>query len=230
MRYFKQTLLLLLVIALITPNLVGQQSDFEVWLKAGIKYKVNDRWDLNLEEQIRFDDDANALKNYHTELGIKFEINKFLDLLLATRYITRNDNQGNRQGLEDHFRYQLGLGLKHELNQFELKHRLLYQHRNEVGLSGSEGDISRQYFRWRSGATYKIKDWKYDPQFSAEYFLATNKEEAGIDNSIRFTIGTERKYKKVGEFGIFYRYETSLDTPINEITHVLALKYTYSIN
>lgn len=230
MKYIKQTFLLLLAIAWTAPNLVGQQSDFEVWLKAGIKYKVNDRWSLDLEEQIRFDDDANALKNYHTELGVKFEINTFLDLLLATRYITRNDNQGNRQGLEDHFRYQLGLGLKHEINQFELKHRLLYQHRNEVDLSEAEGDIPRQYFRWRSGATYKIKDWKYDPQFSAEYFGAMNKTEAGIDNSVRFTIGTERKYKKVGEFGIFYRYETTLGTPIDEITQVLALKYTYTIN
>lgn len=221
--------LMLLSLGVLCTSLNAQESDFEVWLKAGAKYKISDRWSLDLEEQIRFDDDANALKNYHTELGIKFELNKLLDLLLATRYITRNDNRGNRQGFEDHFRYQVGLAAKHDIDRFELKHRLLYQHRNEVGLSEADGDVSRRYFRWRSGFTYKIKDWKYDPQFNAEYFLGMNRDEAGIENSIRFTIGTERKYKKVGEFGIFYRYETTVGTPIDEITQVLALKYTYTI-
>jgi hypothetical protein len=218
-----------MVITAFSEQLRAQQTDFEVWLKAGIKYEISDRWDLALEEQIRFDDDANALKNYHTELELKFKVDKLLDLILATRYITRNDNRGNRQGFEDHFRYQLGLGLKHDLGQFELKHRLLYQHRNEIGLSEDEGDVSRRYFRLRSGFTYKIKDWKYDPELNLEYFGAMNKAEAGIENSIRFTIGTERKYKKVGEFGIYYRYETTLGTIVDEITHVLALKYTYTI-
>ncbi len=226
----KRYSLILLVLAGFSASLRAQQTDFEVWLKAGIKYKLNERWSFDLEEQIRFDDDANALKNYHTELGIKFELNKLFDLLLATRYITRNDNRGSRQGLEDHFRYQLGLGAKHDIDRFELKHRLLYQHRNEVGLSEAEGDVARRYFRWRSGLTYKIKDWKYDPQFSVEYFQGLNRSEADIDNSVRFTIGTERKYKKVGEFGIFYRYESTVGTPINEITHILSFKYTYTIN
>ncbi|MCE7995750.1 MAG: DUF2490 domain-containing protein [Roseivirga sp.] len=229
MKLILRVSLIVLALGIVGVPLTAQQTDFEVWLKAGIKYKLNDRWSFDLEEQIRFDDDANALKNYHSELGIKFELNKFLDLLLTTRYITRNDNRGNRQGFEDHFRYQLGLSAKHDMDRFELKHRLLYQHRNEVGLSEADGDISRRFFRWRSGATYKIKNWKYDPQFNAEYFLGLNKDAAGIENSIRFTFGTERKYKKVGEFGIFYRYETTLGTPIDEITHVLALKYTYTI-
>ncbi len=202
-------------------------SDIEVWLKAGGKIDLSDKWEVAFEEQIRFDDDVNALKNYHTEFELTFKPIKALSLHAVSRYITRNDNSGSIQGFEDLFRYQLGASYKQELGQLRLKYRALYQHRNEIGISEAQGDIPEKFLRLRSSVEYKIKDWKYDPEFRVEYFSALNKE-VGTNNQFRLGFGTERDYKKYGELGFFYLFESSLGLNIKQFTHILSFKYTYT--
>lgn len=202
-------------------------SDIEVWLKAGAKVDLFERWELAVEEQIRFDEDVDALKNFHTELELTFKPTDNLSLHAVSRYITRNDNRGAIQGFEDLFRYQLGVSYKHEVGQLRLKYRALYQHRNEIGISESQGDIPEKFLRLRTSAVYKIKDWKYDPVFRVEYFNALN-EEVGTNNQFRLGFGTERDYKKFGELGFFYLFESSLGLNIKQLTHILSFKYTYS--
>lgn len=205
----------------------SNRVDTEVWLKAGAKMDLSEKWGLSVEEQIRFDDDVNALKNYHTELEITFKPVKSFSLHAVSRYITRNDNSGSIQGFEDLFRYQLGASYKHDLGDLRLKYRLLYQNRNEVGISESQGDIPEKFLRFRTSVTYKIKDWKYDPSFRVEYFNALN-EEVGTNNQYRLAIGTERDYKKFGELGFFYLFESSLGLNVKRLTHIFSFKYTYS--
>jgi len=205
----------------------GRVSDIEVWLKAGGKVDLSDKFEMAFEEQIRFDDDVNALKNFHTEIQLTFKPTKGLSLHAVSRYITRNDNSGSIQGFEDLFRYQLGASYKHELGQLRMKYRALYQHRNEVGISEAQGDIPEKFLRLRTSAVYKIKDWKYDPEVRIEYFNALN-DEVGTNNQIRFGFGTERDYKKFGELGFFYLFESSLGLNIKQLTHILSFKYTYT--
>lgn len=204
-----------------------QVSDIEVWLKLGGKIDLTDRWSLAFEEQIRFDDNVKALKNYHTEVALSFRLTKSLGVHVVSRYITRNDNRGSIQGFEDLFRYQLGLSYKHELGQLRLKYRVLYQHRNEIGISEVQGDIPEKFLRLRSSVVYKIKDWKYDPEFRVEYFNALN-DMVGTNNQLRLGIGTEREYKQFGELGFFYLFESSLGLNIKQLTHILSFKYTYT--
>ncbi|OEK02944.1 hypothetical protein BFP97_16055 [Roseivirga sp. 4D4] len=205
----------------------GRVSDVEVWLKAGGKVDLTDKWEIAFEEQIRFDDDVNALKNFHTEIQLTFKPIEALSLHAVSRYITRNDNSGSIQGFEDLFRYQFGASYKHDLGQLRMKYRALYQHRNEVGISEAQGDIPEKFLRLRTSAEYKIKDWKYDPQVRVEYFNALN-DEVGTNNQIRFGFGTERDYKKFGELGFFYLFESSLGLNIKQLTHILSFKYTYT--
>lgn len=205
----------------------GRVSDIEVWLKAGGKVDLSDKFELAFEEQIRFDDDVNALKNYHTEIQLTFKPTNALSFQAVSRYITRNDNRGSIQGFEDLFRYQLGVGYKHDLGQLRMKYRALFQHRNEIGVSEAQGDIPEKFLRLRTSAVYKIKDWKYDPEVRIEYFNALN-DEVGTNNQIRFGFGTERDYQKFGELGFFYLFESSLGLNIKQLTHILSFKYTYT--
>lgn len=220
-----------LIICSLTLSAFGQSggrvSDIEVWLKAGAKVDLFERWELAVEEQIRFDEDVNALKNFHTEIELTFKLTDNLSLHAMSRYITRNDNRGSVQGFEDLFRYQLGASYKHYLGQLRMKYRALYQHRNEIGISEAQGDIPEKFLRLRTSVEYKIKDWKYDPEFRVEYFNALN-DEVGTNNQIRFGFGTEREYKKFGELGFFYLFESSLGLNIKQLTHILSFKYSYS--
>ncbi|MDB4447649.1 DUF2490 domain-containing protein [Roseivirga sp.] len=226
-----QTALIFLLFCALTSSLAGQTNnrvtDTEVWLKTGAKIDLFERWELGVQEQIRFDDDVNALKNFHTEMELTFKPTDNLSLHVVSRYITRNDNRGAIQGFEDLFRYQFGVSYKHALGDLRLKYRALYQHRNEIGISESQGNIPEKFLRLRTSATYKIKNWKYDPEFRVEYFNALN-DEVGTNNQFRLGIGTERDYKEFGELGFFYLFESSLGLNIKELTHIFSFKYTYS--
>ena len=123
--------------------------------------------------------------------------------------------------------FDIKLDYKHDFGGLRLKYRALYQHRNEIGISESQGDIPEIFLRLRTSATYKIKSWKYDPEFRVEYFNALN-DGVGTNNQFRLGIGTERDYKQFGELGFFYLFESSLGLNIKQLTHIFSFKYTYS--
>lgn len=213
--------------AVAQAQIADRESDVELWLGAGAKYDATDELQLTVEQQLRFDDNISAVKNYHTELQLEYEFLKDMEFFGAARFIRRNDNQGAVQGYENHFRYQVGLTYGHRIKPLELDYRLIYQHRNELQVSEAEGDVARQFMRFRMRVTYKIKNWKYDPQFSVEYSEAFNEAAAGVDDRIRFGIGTARDYAKIGEFEFRYLFERTLGGEIQEQAHILVLRYSY---
>ncbi len=205
----------------------GSVQDLELWLKAGAQTNLTDELQLEAEQQIRFDENASEVKNYHTEVALSYALHDQVDLLFVNRFIRRNDNSGDVQGYESHFRYQFGTQISHKLNQFRFKHRLLYQHRNELGLRREEGDVARRFLRYRFLTEYKIKNWPYDPRIKVEYFNDLPKEFAETNDQIRFGIGTERKYKKIGQFSFDYLIERSLDIPVTKWTYIFVFRYEY---
>ena len=204
-----------------------RSTDLELWMKLGGKVDLSEKWRLNFEEQIRFDESVSAVKNYHSELELIYRPSKNVDVFFVPRFIRRNDNSGDNQGYENLIRFQLGGAYEHESGQFEFKHRLLYQHRNEMGVKKDEGDVPEKVIRYKLSTEYKIKNWKYDPQFSVEYFNALDKPLTNEFNGIRFGIGTERGYDQLGEFGIDYLLDLTLGRPVPQVAHIISFKYTY---
>lgn len=205
----------------------GSVQDLELWLKAGAQADLTNELQLEAEQQIRFDENASEVKNYHTEIALSYALHDQVELFFVNRFIRRNDNRGDVQGYESHFRYQFGTQISHKLNQFRFKHRLLFQHRNELGLRREEGDIARRFLRYRFLTEYKIKNWPYDPRIKVEYFNDLPKEFAETNDQLRFGIGTERKYKKIGQFSVDYLIERSLDLPVTQWTYILVFRYEY---
>jgi len=202
-------------------------TDVELWLKAGAKVDLTQKLRLSFEEQIRFDNDLADLKNYHTELDFRYELSERFDLLAVGRFITRNDNEGENQGFENRFRYQVGTSYAHRTGQWRFKHRLLYQNRNDLERTKAQGDVHEQFWRLRTNVEYKIKDWKYDPQFRVEYFGTLNPEETGAVDQTRIGFGTEREYDKLGEFGFFFLMDFYKEGGVSFVDQAFFLKYTY---
>ena len=224
-------LLLVLFLGLLGQQLKGQNlrlTDVELWLKAGGKVDITNKLRLAFEEQMRFDNDLGDLKNYHTELDLRYRLTNHVQLHAVGRYITRNDNSGENQGFEDLFRYQIGGSYLHRSGRWRFKHRLLYQNRNDLEVTKADGDVHEQFVRMRSNVEYKIKDWKYDPQFRIEYFGALNATDAQTVDQIRIGFGTERNYNKIGEFGFFFLMDFTKERDISFIDQIFFLKYTYA--
>lgn len=205
----------------------GRLNDFEVWAKLAAETDLSEKFKIGMEEQIRFDQNSSEVKNFFTELALNYALSDNFALLGRARYFTRNDNRGGDQGMKNYFRYQLGFRLKHESGQFRFNHRLLYQRRDRLNLSQDEGDIIIKYARYRLKTEYKIKNWKYDPIITAEYFMAFDDTIEELPDAIRVGLGTERNYDGFGTLGLFFRYEWTTIFIYPQGNYILALAYTY---
>ena len=204
-------------------------NDWESWNSIGIKYKLNKKWTFELEEHLRLKENISEIDKYFTELGAKYNITKQFKVGAAARYITKNDNTGNIQGYDDFFRFHLEAIYKHKIQDFSFGYRLRYQNKNELGVSASEGDYANQHLRFKASVAYNIKNWKLDPEVSAELFNHFEKGETNGFDKYRVTIGTEYNMKKYGKVNLYYRYKKQLNETFPETKNIVGLKYTYTI-
>lgn len=228
--FFFRTLLIGIVCIHTIHSQTEDTNDLESWNSITVRYKPNKKWSFELQEQLRLDENISEISEYFTQLGIERSITKNFDFGVGLRFIRENDNEGSIQGYENHFRFHLDAMYKHELKRFTLQYRLRYQNKNDLSISTSEGDYAKQNIRFKAGMEYNFKNWKLDPKFSAELFNRFQKEEDDNGFSkLRFTLGTDYKFKKLGKLGLFYRIEKDLNETIPETTNIIGLKYIYTI-
>lgn len=201
-------------------------EDLENWSSIRLKYKLNKKWSFELEEQLRLDEDISEIQGYFTQLSAEYSLIKNLKIGGALRFVRINDNDGKVQGYENYLRFHLDASYKHKINYWSLKYRFRYQNRNELSVD----DYANQKLRLKAGIEYNIKNWKLDPEFSAEIFnrIGQEKEDNGF-KKYRLTLGTDYKIKNIGTIGLFYRIEKELNETIPKTTNIIGLKYTYTI-
>lgn len=228
MKGFKK--IVIVAFFLLTANIYSQDdtNDFSTWFIIGAEYELNKKWDFGLEQQLRLKNNSSEVDKYFTQLSGDYKLIDNFKLGGALRYIRENDNQGNIQGYENHFRFNIDATYKHKLEKLSIGYRLRYQNKNEMGVSKEEGDYANQNIRLKTSFKYKISKWPLDPKFSAEIFNRFQKEEENGFNKYRLTIGTDYKIKNFGKITLFYRYEKEINTEELETTNILALKYIYS--
>ncbi|WP_298496749.1 DUF2490 domain-containing protein [uncultured Algibacter sp.] len=205
-------------------------NDLYSWNSIGLKYKLNKKWAFSLEQHLRLKEDISEIDEYFTQFEAKYKIFKNFALVGGLRYLRENDNQGNIQGYENHFRFQFDAIYKHNIDKFSLAYRLRYQNKNEIGISHDEGDYANQNIRLKTSFKYNLRDWKLDPKVSAEIFnrFQEDNDNNGF-NKYRLTFSTDYTIKNFGEIGLFYHFEKQLNVDLPEIKRIIGLKYTYTI-
>lgn len=207
-------------------------QDFETWSKAGINIKLNKKWSLGLEEQLRLKTNSSVIDSYFTELNVKYKMESGFFIGGGFRFIKENDNEGKVQGYETHLRYNLDLGYKHSLDRLKLGYRLRMQSKNEIGSTAGLNSSPTNTLRLKIGGEYNIKKWKFDPKLSIEVFNRFEEGQQNGLNKFRTTLGTTYDLKKYGDLAMFYRIERELN-PLYEdypkITYILGVSYIYTI-
>ena len=201
--------------------------DMETWSSINLDYKASKKFKLGLGQQLRMEDNTSNVQQYFTNLYGEYKLSKAFKLGLEGRFIRDNDDEGKIQGYENHLRWALYTGFQHDVNRFNLKYRLQYQNKNELGVSSSEGVVAIEKIRLKLGARYNIPKWKLDPRFSAEVFR--NIGSTNQFSKIRGTLGTKYSFKNAGTLGVFFRIEKELNQTYPLTSHVIGLNYTYTI-
>ncbi len=227
----KQSVLIFSILFFFAQSIFGQDGytvvtqDLESWNTIGLKYKVNKKFNIGLDQGIRLSHNATTVDQVLTDLNFKLKPTSYLNFGVGLRYIY---DRGNNDLFDNDFRFNIDAVYKHKLKNFSFKYRLRYQNRNEIGLSTDEGDYFKNYLRLKAGFEYNIKSWKFDPVFSTELYRDLTKYTGGFDK-LRFTIGTNYSLKKSGELNAFYRLERELGASYPKTTNIIGLGYTFTI-
>lgn len=205
-------------------------KDFALWSSVGVDYTDKDKFKFILEQHLRLKENAGTTDEYFTELTIEYELFKNFELGFGARHITENDNQGGKQGFENHFRYNIDASFKYKIERFTFSHRFRYQNKNQLGISPENGDIHRENLRFKTGVNYNIRKLPLKPSVAIELFNRFNTNEDINYNKYRLTFGLEYNLKRFGKFKAQYRLENSVQPNPEEKLEILGLSYRYSIN
>ena len=228
------------LILLSTKQLNAQGSnDLEGWSSVQIDITATEKLSFSVAEHLRYKNDISTLNTYFTQLETSYEIFKDFQLGAGVRFIKKNDDIGNKQGIESHFRYQLDARYQHKVKQQNILYRLRYQNKNELGFSEEEGDIAKEQFRFMIGLGYKLKPIGIVFKLKGELFnnISKGSDSKNIDRS-RFTLMASKRFKKIGKFSIFYRVQETIIPQENlflpDFTTVskrmIGLRYSYLLD
>ena len=197
-------LFLVLLFSTVQNSFAQNLSDTEGWSSIEVGLNISKKLSFSVSEHLRYRNKISTMSNYFTQLETSYQLFKDFNLGGGVRFIRENDDVGNIQGLETHFRYQFEINYKHDLKMLTLFYRLRYQHKNELGLPKEEVNIPNEYIRFRMGLGYKLNDLGIGLRLKGELFNQIQKEnlENGF-NRYRLSLDTYKKFKNFGKVTIF---------------------------
>lgn len=202
-------------------------TDFEGWSSMEIRYRIDNRWMISAEEQLRLKSNISEVDKYFTQLGLRYRSPHRITLDGAYRWIRRNDTQGKIQGYESQSRYHFSAEYGHKAGRFSLAGRVRFQ-----SLEEDESDTdeeSEDHLRFRGRVRYNVPDWKLDPTFDAEVYRAVGQEGESRFDKVRFTLGTDWELWGESEMGVYYRIERELGVDSPATSHIIGLGITYTL-
>lgn len=223
--------LMVLLFSVVQKSFSQNNSDTEGWSSIEVGFNISDKLSFSVSEHLRYRNNISTMSTYFTQLETSYEVFKDFNLGGGVRFIRENDDVGNIQGLETHFRYQFNINYKHDVKILTLFYRLRYQHKNELGLPEEEDDIPNEYIRFRMGIGYKLIDPSLGLRLKGELFNQIQKEnlENGF-NRYRLSFETYKKFKNFGKITIFYGFQKNFNRLELKPKSIFGLKYKYSFD
>jgi hypothetical protein len=199
--------------------------DLEGWAAIGVQKTFFKKLSLSLKEDIRLEHNISELNQFYTQFDVKYTPIKLMYLEFGYRYIRDKEDEG----YFNYGRYNLDLGVKHDIRRFSFDYRFRYQNKNEFDVSIEDGDYPEHYFRLKIESSYNIKKWKWDPEFSVELFRTYEKYTVPEFDNLRFTLGTAYEFKKLGKLSLFYRIDQEFNAPYPKTTSIIGTAFTFKL-
>lgn len=208
---------------------ITRNPDLETWSCFNAQTKLGEKWVIGLEEQFRLKSISTQFDRLVTQFELQRRLSESWRFTLGLRHLGINDNTGNVQGFEHHFRYHFDFTHQVKSSRIEFKNRLRFQRRNQLGFGLLEGDYPSNYFRLKTSLEFNFKKWKWDPIITNEYFYRREIGELNGFSKCRTGVETKNKLSDNTRLKLAYYFERELKIWNPRITHILTLKYRLSI-
>ncbi|MBN4071489.1 DUF2490 domain-containing protein [Crocinitomix catalasitica] len=202
---------LLLVLMCCSIFSISQKSnDLEVWAGIGLKFKLNKKYTLYVNEQIRLNNVVTSIRTTFSDLGLRYKLNKWIDLQGNVRF---NLNPSAANKARASFDVNYGWSKKKFPLSFGCRSRI----QNVTTLVNWK---NQTYLREKIGVGYNMSKL-VDPYFAYEIFFQFNGRYKL--NKARTTAGLNWRLGKCLKLKTFYRLQSEIFTKNGKRQHILGL-------
>ena len=194
----------LLMVVFFHKTLSAQETPLRTWTGFGVEKELNKSWDIQAQTQWRTE--AGDVNAYLLEVELGGKWGQDFKTSGGLRRTWRRDDQGGLRGYQNIERVYFLTTYKHETGPLDWKHRLQFQSDRVT----NRDKYLEQVLRMRTEATYKIKDWKADPNLGFEWFHHIDHPQRSGGAGWRIKLGTELDAGKDKTWKIDYIFDQNL--------------------
>ncbi|MEZ4791610.1 MAG: DUF2490 domain-containing protein [Flavobacteriales bacterium] len=188
-------------------GLQGRPSFLEDWLGKSTVKRIKTTGEIGY----RSADSFFAGRQYYFDLGADYKVSDHITVGSEFRYAIRTGDD-DRQRLGGKVQYET------ELGRATIAYRMTYQHNFR-----DFGEV-REVFRHKVIAKYNFGDWKFDPEFSAEFFTWAGYQGLTYYGT-RYKLGTEYDFSKAHAIGVSIVHDRERMVYAPEYRFILAIDY-----
>ena len=201
-----------LMIFFTNPQKIIAEDDKELWSSIGIKTKLPNSLELDLEQSLRFRDQISSFKQTFTELSVSYEIIDDLKLFIPIRYALFRDKEKKRLSIGGSYKYDYKLA--------NIRYRIKLQRTHE------DNESPADLFRQKISLEYKMNK-TFRPFISGEVSYNYEMKKYQYDEN-RFSLGARVNLGKKRETKIFYTQKIEgLSNKKQDKTNVFGLSYSF---
>lgn len=195
--------------------------DLETWTSAGYELKINKKLSFDISEQLRLLHNSSQLEQFFTEIGGAYKPFKGFEVGASYRFIAEKKSSG--LSLQNRWSFDAGYGI--DIQRLSAQFRVRYQTKSDIKSENPE-DPNISHLRFRLKLDYNIKNWKFDPYVTSEFWRAVGSSSDQNFDKLRITMGTDYKLNN-NKFGLFYGLERDLNKSYPKTTYLVGLSYQF---
>lgn len=192
------------------------QKDFQLWMDAGLSYKINKKLDLKFEAAHRRDN--NLADNNESYVELQLQSDPFDFLVFSGGY--RFSGWFEKYLVHRLFAYAK---FKFDVERFRFNYRIRY----DYNFSSELGPLP-MHFRNKIKIRYRTRKFPLDPFVAYELFLRTNHWDNRFSQQ-RMDVGVHYSISKKHSLKAYYRYQQRLNTVSPDKNFILGITYSFDI-
>jgi len=192
------------------------QKDFQLWLDAGLGYKINKKFDLAFEAAYRRNNNLADLSETYLELQLRSDPLDFLVLSAGYRF---------SGWFETFIVHRLFAFARFEINakRFRIHYRIRYD--NNFNLSYP---ALPDYLRNKIKVRYRTRKFPLDPYLAYEFFYRLNHWDRKVTQQ-RFDLGIQYRISKKHALKGYYRFQQRMNRIAPNKNYILGFSYVYDL-
>jgi len=212
---------LLLTLLIWSNFILGQTSDAELWSGISIRKKITRKVSVNIEEQVRINNNISSVKSVFSDLSVLYRFNKSFRLSGNYRYINRGSNTGiNRVA----HRFYADMRILFKANPLIFIYRNRFSTENAIKTNGN-GYKRENYERNKLEVKFDIHK-RFNPYVASELYYYLGKSEF---RKVRYTAGIDLDLKNRNELSLFYRIQREFNVKNPEYSYIIGVGFSHNL-